>query len=108
MTKEKKIIKNKNKNLKLTNKKKQEFDILYFSLIGTYIEIIESLNKNQINICGTIIFESANLFFIKTKTKIVKILKNNIKIKFKKNNKTIILDCNCLKGNLKTRIKKIK
>jgi len=67
------------------NKHQQEF-------IGKEIKIIKSLNKEQVELSGTIIDETKNTFTIKTQNKEIKILKKDkeFKIKDKKINGNII------------------
>jgi len=55
-------------------------------LIGTHIKIIEK------GIQGIIIDETKNLFVIKTKENIKKIVKKNNKMQFQINNKKIVID----------------
>lgn len=94
---------------KLSEKKQIEFDILYKTLIGKHIKILESSNQNQIGIGGTIVYESANLLYIKTnQNTIKKILKKSITIELEYNNHIFKINCNLLKNTLIQRIKKIK
>lgn len=44
--------------------------------VGKEVKVTKSDNKQLVGIQGTILDETKNLFIIKTKTKIVKVLKN--------------------------------
>ncbi len=93
---------------KLSSKKELELEILYTSLIGKEIEVIDSNNKNLIRIKGTLVFESANLLHLETTNGLKKILKSQVIIKFEHNEDTFKLDCKLILGSLSNRIKKIK
>jgi len=94
--------------VKISSKKKTEFDILYNSLIGSKIEIIESSNKNLVGISGILVFESSNLFFIDCDNSLKKVLKNSVRIKVETGFGNFLIDGNLLLGTIISRIKKMK
>ena len=94
--------------MKLSSKKKIEYDILYKSLIGKEIEITDSKNKNQIGIKGKILQETANFFVIDQKGSIIRIHKENITFKLIHKEKALYIDGRLLLSTLTQRIKKIK
>lgn len=94
--------------MKLSQKQQIEFEVLYKSLIGKEIEIIESSNVKLIGLKGTLIDESANLLFLQCEPSIVKILKNCVILKVSVGDKLVKIDGKLLLGTLTTRIKKIK
>lgn len=100
----------KKESVKIPLKKEIELNITCSSLIGKKIEIIDSLNKNQIGINGVLLFESANLFFLKTVDgELIKILKKGTLIKLEySENEIYEINSSALNGNLLSRIKKIK
>lgn len=100
----------KKENIKIPLKKEIELNIICSSLIGKKIEIVDSLNKNQIGINGILLFESANLFFLKNSGgEVIKILKKGTLIKVEYSQTQIYeVDSSVLNGNLLSRIKKIK
>ncbi|MFW6285575.1 MAG: ribonuclease P protein subunit [Nanoarchaeota archaeon] len=98
----------KNNKYDLSFKKKVEFNILFESLIGKEIEIIDSTNKNLIGIKGILIYESFNLLYVDTNGIVKKILKNVVVLKIKYENQYLKVNGEVLKGTLITRLKKIK
>ena len=95
-------------DVKLSPKKQVELDISCKSLIGKEIEIIDSNNKNQIRIKGLLVFESANLFYVKVGSEILKILKKGTVIEVALKNDKAMVNSEIFSGNLVSRIKKIK
>jgi len=57
-----------------------EKNVLMHEIIGLKAEIIDSTNKNEIQIKGKIIDETKNMLYIETPKKVVKIAKKNVKI----------------------------
>jgi RNase P/RNase MRP subunit p29 len=94
--------------MKLSSKKLIYSDIVYKSLIGKKIEIVNSTNKNLIGLKGEIQFESANLFYIKTKEGIKKVLKSIIEFVLEHDEEKYSIEGNLLKGSIVNRIKKMK
>jgi RNase P/RNase MRP subunit p29 len=98
----------KSNNKNLSFKKKVEFDVLFESLIGKEVEVIDSTNKNLIGVKGILIYESFNLFHINVNGVIKKILKNIVVLKVKFDDKYVKLNGEVLNGTLITRLKKLK
>jgi len=96
------------KQVKISKKKQIEFDILCESLVGKEIEIIDSDNKNQIGIRGMLVFESANLFYIKVDSSVKKILKKGTIFIFKSEEGKYKVNGDLLLNSIISRIKKIK
>ena len=94
--------------MKLSAKKQIEFNVLYKSLIGKEIEILDSKNKNQIGVKGTLIHESANIISLDIKGSTKRFLKQNIIIKFFLKGKPLKMDARLLIGTITNRIKKLK
>lgn len=95
--------------MNLTLKKQIEFDLTIFSLISKKITILNSKNKNQINLSGIILKETANFLFIKSNENTIKqISKNNLIIEFEYNQKKVNFNCNAIKGTIQQRLKKLK
>ena len=94
--------------MKLSDRKRTEYDILLISMIGKEIEVIESNNKNLIGVKGTLVYESANLFYIETKSGIKKILKSQVTIKTEFEGKPLKIDGRLLLSTVLSRIKKTK
>jgi RNase P/RNase MRP subunit p29 len=101
-------MKNKNKAVKLSSKQEVEYEVLYKSLIGKDIEIINSSNKNQIGIKGKIIHETANFYVLSKNASNTRILKRNIEFKAFVKGKPLYIDGRLLFNTLTNRIKKIK
>lgn len=92
----------------LSEKKQIEHDLLYKSLIGKEIEIIDSKNKKQIGLKGILVYESANMLILEVKGKIVKILKGNVVLKADYKGKALNMDGRLLLGTLINRLKKMR
>ena len=81
-------------------------DIAKHELIGLSIKVVDSKNKGNIGIQGTIIDETKNTLVIETKTEKRKILfKSNIVIETVINNKKIQIKGKSLLGRPQDRIK---
>ena len=90
------------------SKKQIELDLTLQSLVGKEVKILNSNNKTEIGLSGTLIFETANQLHIKIKDEIKKILKKDLTIEFKYENETIELNCNQISNSLLYRLKKFK
>jgi RNase P/RNase MRP subunit p29 len=91
-----------------SEKKELIHDLLYHSLIGKEVEIINSKNKRQVGIKGIIVYETANFFHIEKKAHIVKILKENIELRLIHKGKALNMDGRLLTGTVTYRIKKLR
>jgi len=96
------------KQIKISKNKQIELDIICESLTGNEIEIIDSDNKNQIGIKGLLVFESANLFYIKVDSSIKKILKKGTLFIFEAKEGKYKVNGDLLLNSIISRIKKIK
>lgn len=96
------------KNFNQNSKKNIINDLLYKSLIGEEIEIIDSKIKSQIGVKGKIIFESQNMLKIDSKGILKQYLKSNLKIKILSKQKPLYMDGRLLFSTSINRIKKIK
>lgn len=95
--------------MKISSKKQIEFDLTLKSLIGKQIKIINSNIKNQIGMCGILVFESANLLYLEVEDEIIKkLLKSSLIIELDYNFKKIQINCDLLSGSVASRIKKLK
>ena len=79
--------------------------VLYKSLIGREIQILDSTNKNQIGIKGVLVYESSNMFFLDNN---IKLLKSSIIFKVKIQDKELKVDGRLLNSTLTQRIKKFR
>jgi len=77
-------------------------------LIGLQLEITESKNKSLKGMKGKIINETKNMLTIDTKYGIKKIIKSEVKMKLKTNNKEFDVDGNILIGRPEDRVKRIR
>ena len=89
-------------------KKELKDSIKFILLIGDQIKILDSKNKNDIGISGTIIFESEDFFHIKVKDEVKKIVKKNIKFEVIKQNTRLEVQGEILSKNIIKRLKKLK
>ena len=80
-------------------------EIVRHELIGLHAEIVDSTNSALIGIRGKIIDETKNLIVIQSNNGIKKVLKSQIKMKTKIQDKEIILDGKRLVGRPEERIK---
>ena len=81
-------------------------DVVKHELIGLSIKVVDSRNKSNIGIEGTIIDETKNTLIIETKgDKRKTLFKNNIVIETIINNKKIQIKGSCLLGRPQDRIK---
>ena len=93
---------------KLSSKKQTEYNLLYKSLIGNELEIVDSKNKKQVGIKGKLVYETANFFVIENNSSNIKILKKNVQLKIMQNGKALYIDGRFLFSTLTNRIKKLK
>ena len=77
-------------------------------LIGLQIEIIESKNKSLEGLKGKIINETKNMLVINTKNGIKKIIKSEVKMRLKINDKKFDVDGNILVGRPEDRVKRMR
>lgn len=94
--------------LKFSAKKEVEFDVLYRSLVGREVEVLDSRNKNQVGLKGVLVFESANLFFLEVEGGVKKVLKSEVVLKVGYGKGFVRVDGGLFLGSLMNRIKKIK
>ena len=73
-------------------------------LIGLSIKIIESKNKSLVGLNGKIIDETQNTLSLQTANSIKKIIKNQITMKIKSNQKEIVIEGKDLVGRPHERI----
>ncbi|MDD5177749.1 MAG: ribonuclease P protein subunit [Candidatus Nanoarchaeia archaeon] len=83
-------------------------DILRKEIIGIYVEITDSKNKSQIGRKGKIIDETKNTITMQEKNKKIKLIKSQIKMKTKFENKIVEIDGGLLVNRPEDRIKKIR
>lgn len=82
-------------------------NIVRHELIGLNAEVVESRNKSENKIKGTVIDETKNTLVIKTNDGEKKIAKENAKFMFTiQDNRRVIVDGNLLLGKPETRIQK--
>lgn len=83
-------------------------EISYKSLIGKEIKVLNSKVKNQVDLEGKIVYETAKFFHIQKNTSIIKIFKQNVQLEIFIKGKPLKVDGRLLLGTLTQRIKKIK
>lgn len=98
----------KNHSIKISNKKQIELDIICKSLVGKEVLIVDSKNKNQVGMRGVLVFESANLFYLKIENSVKKLLKTGLIFEFELDGKQVRVNAELLGNSLVSRIKKIK
>jgi len=81
-------------------------DITRHEMIGLNTEIVEAKNKALIGLKGKIIDETKNLFLIQTKKGEKKVLKDQITMELKVNNKKVQVDGKEFVGQPEDRLKK--
>ena len=81
-------------------------DVLKYELIGIDAEIVDAKNKSLIGIKGKIIDETKNTITIETQDTTKKILKEQVTIKMKIQNKIAIVNGEKLVARAEDRIKK--
>ncbi|MFW5705305.1 MAG: ribonuclease P protein subunit [Nanoarchaeota archaeon] len=94
--------------MKLSGKKELYVNLTCKSLIGSKVEVVNSSNKNLMGISGELVFESANLFHIRSKNGLKKVLKSAVVLRVENNSEKFEIDGKILVGSLVTRIKKLK
>lgn len=80
-------------------------DIVRYELIGSVIEVVDSENKRVIGLKGKIIDETKNMLILEDGKKIIK---DQVKIKMKVDNKYVEIDGKILVGRPEDRIKKVR
>lgn len=93
--------------MSLSKKDIKEY-ILYRSLVGLDIEILESKIKNQIGIKGKIIHETDNFFHIHQNGRISRVYKPNITFKISIKGKPLKVEGSLLMSSVINRIKKMR
>jgi ribonuclease P protein subunit POP4 len=81
-------------------------DIIRHELIGLNTEIVKSKNLNLVGLKGKIIDETKNTLTIKQKGKMKKIIKDQVTLNLKVENKIFQLDGKNLVGRPEDRLKK--
>lgn len=95
--------------MKVSKRKEIENQVLYNSLVGKYVKVVDSTNSKTIGIEGYLVYESANLFFILTKDeKKVKLFKNTVTLEVELGGKLLNINGSLLLSTISNRIKKMK
>lgn len=94
--------------MSISAKKREEYDQIYLSHIGSNVEIIDSKNKNQIGISGMLVHETAKTLILEVEGELKRFLKSSVELKIDKNGKALKMDGRSLFYTLKSRIKKLK
>ena len=81
-------------------------DVLRYELIGTEVEIISSKNKTLVGLKGKIVDETRNTLHIESEDKVKKVLKEQVKLRIKINDKIIECEGSLLLGRPEDRLKK--
>lgn len=81
-------------------------NVTKYELIGLDIKIVRSKNQDLLNLKGRIIDETKNMLIIQSNNKIKKIIKDQVTIELKMNNKLMQIDGKLLVGRSEERIKK--
>lgn len=90
------------------SKKDIKDQILYTSLVGKEIEILDSKNKNQIGLKGIIVYETAKFFHVSQNGSIKRIYKPNIQFKVFLKGKPLKVEGCLLFSSVVYRIKKMR
>lgn len=80
-------------------------DIPRHELIGITIEVVDAQNKSLIGIKGRVVEETKNMLVLDNGKKMIK---DQVRLKMKINNKNIEIDGRILVGRPEDRIKKIR
>ena len=67
-------------------------NLIAHELIGLDVEVVNCSDPYQIGIKGKVIYETKNLLLIKTKNKIIKLIKKNCVFKFHLQNEDVIVE----------------
>lgn len=81
-------------------------NVTKYELIGLDIKIVRSKNKDLLGLKGRIIDETKNMLIIQSNNQIKKIIKDQITLELKMNNKLMQIDGKLLVGRSEERIKK--
>lgn len=93
----------------LSFRKRIEYSVLYNSMIGKFVEIVDSTNEGQIGIKGYLVWESSKQFHILTlEGHIKKIFKNTVTLRAEVEGKLLNIDGRLLISTISNRIKKMK
>lgn len=82
--------------------------LVYKSLVGNHIRIVDSANKDQVGIEGRVVDETKNMFRLLCGNREVKLLKKDITFVTNVEGKTLKIEGELLSTDLVSRIKKIK
>ncbi len=94
--------------IKPSPKKQLEYEVIFMSLIGKEIEILEAKNKNLIGIKGVLVKETANLLFLEVGGLTKRILKSQVILKAEVEGKPLKIDGRLLLSTVLSRIKKLR
>lgn len=74
------------------------------TLIGYYVEIVYSSNRNYVGIKGLVVDETRNMLHIKINGRVLKVIKKACTFKVKIDGKECIIKGNSLVGNIAKRV----
>ncbi|MBT4174931.1 ribonuclease P protein subunit [archaeon] len=83
-------------------------NLIRHELIGLEVEVVKGNNLNQVGIKGKIVEETRNTLIMSTDKGEKKLLKKDVTLKIKLNNKLVEMDGERLVGKPEERIKKWK
>lgn len=86
----------------------QPADIARSELIGLDVEIVDAENKSLIGLKGRIVDETKNTLTLETRKETKKIVKSQVMLKMKMNDKTFQIDGKILVGRPEDRLKKLR
>jgi len=81
-------------------------NVTKYELIGLDIKIVSSKNQDLLGLKGKIIDETKNMLIIQSNNQIKKIIKDQVTLELKMNNKLMQIDGKLLTGRSEERIKK--
>lgn len=81
--------------------------VLFGTLIGYWVEIVEASNKNYVGIKGRVVDETRNMLIINTGDAVKKIVKKGCIIRLIKNGEHILIKGEDLVGDIVRRVIKI-
>ena len=81
-------------------------NVTKYELIGLDIKIVSSKNQDLLGLKGRVIDETKNMLIIQSNNQIKKIIKNQVTLELKMNNKLMQIDGKLLTGRSEERIKK--
>lgn len=86
----------------------QPADIARSELIGVEVEIVDAENKSLIGLKGPIVDETKNTLTLEIGKETKKIVKSQVKLKMKMDDKTFQIDGKILVGRPEDRLKKLR